>query len=80
MMRIDKFLKETRIRKRRTVAKNICEAQRVKINDNICKAGTEVKVGDTVQIEFSEKPFVFRVLDVTENVSKKEAGKMYELL
>lgn len=79
-MRIDKFLKDSRIIKRRTVAKNICEAQRVKINDNICKAGTEVKVGDTVQIEFSEKPFVFRVLDVTENVSKKEAGKMYELL
>lgn len=79
-MRIDKFLKDSRIIKRRTVAKNICDAQRVKINDSICKAGTEVKVGDVVQIEFSEKPFIFRVLDITENVSKKEASKMYELL
>ena len=77
-MRIDKFLKNARIIKRRTVAKEACDQGRVLINDKISKAGDEVKIGDNVQINFGSGSMKFRVLDIKDNLKKDEATTLYE--
>ncbi len=79
-MRIDKYLKVSRIIKRRTVAKEAGEGGRVSINGKVAKPSTEVKEGDVIEIRFGEKVAKFRVLAVAETVRKSEAGMMYELL
>ena len=79
-MRIDKFLKVSRVVKRRTVANEVCSAGRVLINDKIVKPGAEVKVGDIVSIRFGNGVTRFRVLSIKETVRKEEANEMYELL
>ena len=79
-MRIDKFLKVSRVVKRRTVANEVCSAGRVLINDKIVKPGAEVKVGDIVSIRFGNGVTRFRVLAIKETVRKEEANEMYELL
>ena len=79
-MRIDKFLKVSRVVKRRTVANEVCSAGRVTINDKICKPGSEVKVGDEVSIRFGNGVTRFRVLMIKETVRKEEAAEMYSLL
>ena len=63
-MRIDKFLKNARIIKRRTVAKEACDQGRVIINEKVGKAGDEVKIGDEVQINFGSGSMKFKVLDI----------------
>lgn len=79
-MRIDKFLKNSRIIKRRTVAKEACDGGRITINGKVAKAGTEVNVGDEVIITFGTRRVAVRVLDVIESPRKEEADQMYEVL
>ncbi len=79
-MRIDKFLKVSRVVKRRTVANEVCSAGRVEINGKVVKPGAEVKVGDEVSIRFGNGVTTFRILKVQETVRKEEAEEMYKLL
>lgn len=80
MMRIDKFLKVSRIIKRRTLANEACSREKVSINGRTVKPGAEVKVGDIVEIRFGENVTRLRVLKVTEHARKEESIEMYELL
>lgn len=79
-MRLDKYLKVSRIIKRRTIANEACDAGRVTINEKVAKAGTEVKAGDIIEIAFGTKPLKVRVLNVQETVKKEAAQEMYEVL
>ena len=79
-MRLDKFLKVSRIIKRRTVANEACDNGRVSINGRVAKAGTAVNVGDEVAITFGDKVFTFRILNVSETAKKDEAASMFEVL
>lgn len=78
-MRLDKFLKVSRIIKRRTVANEISSNGRVMINSKIAKPGTEVKVGDLIEIKFGTGTSKIKVLSIAENVRKEEAGALYEI-
>ncbi len=78
-MRIDKYLKVSRIIKRRTVAKSACEAGRVFINDIPAKAGATVRIGDIIRVEFGTKNLIFEVLKLDDKASKSEASDMYSL-
>lgn len=79
-MRLDKFLKVSRIIKRRTLAKEASEAGRVLINGKVAKPSTEVKTGDMIEIGFGPKKITARILDVKETVKADEAKNLYELL
>lgn len=79
-MRLDKYLKVSRIIKRRTVANEACDAGRVLINGKVVKAGTEVKVGDVIEVQFGNNPIRVKVKAISENPRKEEAAEMYELL
>lgn len=79
-MRIDKYLKNSRIIKRRTVANKACEAGRVLINGNVAKSGTKISVGDIVEIKFGDNTSKIKVLDIKEHLKKDEASSMYEIL
>ena len=79
-MRLDKFLKVSRIIKRRTVANEACDGGRVEINGRPAKAGAQVKVGDVVTLHFGDREFRFRILIVEETVKKQDTADMYEVL
>ena len=79
-MRLDKYLKVSRIIKRRTVAKEASEGGRVTLNGKVAKPSTEVKEGDVMEIRFGEKLSRYRILTVAETVRKADAGAMYELI
>ena len=79
-MRLDKYLKVSRIIKRRTVANEACDAGRVTINGSPAKASADVKVGDVLEIMFGTKPVKVEVLSVQETVKKEEAADMYRNL
>ncbi len=79
-MRLDKFLKVSRLIKRRSVANEACDAGRVSINGNVAKAGTKVKTGDIIEISFGDKTVKVRVLKVLETVKKEDAADMVEYL
>lgn len=79
-MRLDKYLKVSRIIKRRTVANEACDAGRVLINGKVSKAGTEVKIGDVIEVQFGTSPVRVRVKDLSENPRKEVAQEMYEVL
>ena len=79
-MRLDKFLKVSRLIKRRTVANKACDAGRVTINDKPAKASANVKQGDIIEIQFGTKAVRVEVLDVQETVKKDEAKELYRLL
>jgi ribosomal 50S subunit-recycling heat shock protein len=79
-MRLDKFLKVSRIIKRRTVANEACDAGRVTVNDKVAKASTEVKVGDIIEVQFGTRPVKVRVLDIQDTTRKEEAGGLFEYL
>ena len=79
-MRLDKFLKVSRIIKRRTVANEACDADRVMINGRPAKASTQVKEGDVLEIMFGTNPLKVEVLSIKETVKKEEAGEMYKVL
>ena len=79
-MRIDKYLKVSRIIKRRTVAKEACEKERVSLNGRVCKAGSEVSVGDMIEVRFGQSTMKVRILLIKESVRKEEAADMYEII
>lgn len=79
-MRIDKYLKLTRIIKRRTIAQEACDAGRVLINDKVAKAGTQVKIGDVIEIRFGEKVTKYEVLEIKDFVKKEETESLYRIV
>lgn len=79
-MRLDKFLKVSRIIKRRTVAKEACDGGRVSLNGRAAKAGSEVREGDTLEIRFGSRLGRYEVVQVKETVRKEEASEMYRVI
>ena len=79
-MRLDKYLKNSRIIKRRTVAKEACEQGRVEVNGKIAKPGLELKLGDEIQVTFGNNILRVRVLSLAENVRKDDAQTLYEVI
>ena len=79
-MRLDKFLKVSRLIKRRTVANEACDAGRVLVNDKPAKASLNVKTGDRIEIQFGTSSVKVEVLDVQETVKKDEAKELYRYL
>lgn len=79
-MRLDKFLKVSRIIKRRPVANEACDAGRVEVNGKPAKASHEVKIGDKIAIRFGDKMTAVEVLAIKETVRKEEAATLYKML
>jgi len=79
-MRLDKFLKVSRLIKRRTVANEACDAGRVLVNGKTAKASLSVKAGDVIEIQFGTRAVKVEVLDVQETVKKDEAKELYKYL
>lgn len=79
-MRIDKFLKNSRIIKRRTVAKEACLQERIKINGKVAKGGSEVSENDIVEIQFGQSILKIKVLELLESQRKEDAVRMYETI
>ena len=79
-MRLDKYLKNSRIIKRRTVAKEACEQGRVEVNGRVAKPGLELKLGDEICITFGNNILKVRVLAMPETVRKDDADSMYEVI
>ena len=79
-MRLDKYLKVTRIIKRRTVANDACDAARVMVNGRNAKASFDVKVGDMIEVGFGGRTLKIRVLEVKEIVGKADASALYEVI
>lgn len=79
-MRLDKYLKVSRLIKRRTLAKEASESERILVNDKIAKPSKELKIGDTITIEFGRKEITVKVLSLTPSIKKEDASNMYELI
>ena len=79
-MRLDKYLKVSRLIKRRTVANEACDAGRVLLNDKVARASAEVKAGDVITIQFGNKDVKVEVMTVQETVRKEEAKEMFQYL
>ena len=79
-MRLDKFLKVSRLIKRRTVANEACDAGRIEVNGKVAKASLNVKVGDVISIKFGTKEMIVEVLNIENVIKKEEAGQMYKVL
>ena len=79
-MRIDKYLKVSRLIKRRTIANEACDAGRITVNGKIIKASYDVKVGDVIEIKMGERVIKVEVLDVLEHVLKNDASLLYKVI
>ncbi len=79
-MRLDKFLKVSRIIKRRTIAKEACDRQQVKINGRVAKAGAEVQTDDILEITFGQRRLKFKIITIRETVPAKQAADLYLVL
>lgn len=79
-MRLDKYLKVSRLIKRRTVANEACDAEKVSVNGKPARASYDVKTGDIIEINIGAKPLKVRVLDVKEYTKKEEAAALYEVV
>lgn len=79
-MRLDKYLKVSRLIKRRPVANEACDAGRIKVNDKVAKASLNVKVGDIIEITFGDKVVKVEVLSINETYDKEAAKELYKLL
>jgi len=79
-LRVDKFLKVSRLIKRRTVAKEACEKDRIMINGKTAKAGSEVKAGDILEIHFGNNSLSAKVLKIVDSSRKEDAETMYEII
>ena len=79
-MRLDKYLKVSRLIKRRTIANEACDAGRVLITDKVAKASTDVKVGDIITVNFGNKDVKVEVLKILDTTKKEEAGDMFKYL
>ena len=76
-MRLDKYLKVTRLIKRRTVANEACDAEKIVVNGKVAKASYDVKVGDIIEINMGQRPLKVKVLNVTEYATKENAADNY---
>ena len=79
-MRLDKYLKVTRLSKRRTVANEACDAGKISVNGRVARASYDVKPGDVIEIAMGSSPLRVRVLKVSEYVKKEEAAGQYEVV
>jgi ribosomal 50S subunit-recycling heat shock protein len=79
-MRLDKYLKTSRILKRREAAKELALQQRIKVNGRVAKPSTEVEVGDTIEIRLGYRLLEVRVLDIQKQVSKQNAQLLFEII
>lgn len=79
-MRLDKYLKVSRIIKRRTIANEACDAGRVSVNGRVARASLDVKINDIIEISFGAKNVKLKVLNVAETVKKDDAVLMYEII
>lgn len=79
-MRLDKYLKVSRIIKRRTVANEACDAGRVQVNGRVARASYEVKEGDVLTISMGQRPITARITAVNEHAGKEDAKQMYEII
>lgn len=79
-MRLDKFLKVSRLIKRRTVANDACDSERISVNGKAAKASYDVKLGDKITVAFGNKSVTVRVLEIKDTTKKSEATGMYEVL
>ncbi len=79
-MRLDKYLKVSRLIKRRTVANEACDLGRITVNDRVARASYEVKVGDRIALHFGERTLTVEVLSVVETVGKADAAALYREL
>lgn len=79
-MRLDKYLKVSRLIKRRTVANDACDGERILVNGKIAKASYTVKIGDMITVAFGQKSVTVKVLDLRETTKKSESVGMYEVV
>jgi len=79
-MRLDKYLKNSRLIKRRTIANEACDAGKVLVNDKVARASYDVKINDVIEIQMGAKAVRVRVLNLAENATKANAVTMYELV
>lgn len=79
-MRLDKYLKVSRIIKRRTVANDACDASHISVNGKVAKASYDVKVGDVIEVGFGQRTLRVRVTDVRDTTKKAEAADLFEVL
>jgi len=79
-MRLDKYLKVSRLIKRRTVANEACDIGRIEVNGRVVKASYDVKIGDVIQIRMGEKLLMVEVLQISEHVLKNDASLLYKVL
>ncbi len=79
-MRLDKFLKVSRLIKRRSVANDACDASRIIVNGKIAKASYDVKLGDLITVTFGEKKITVKVLEIKDTTKKSETLNMYEII
>lgn len=79
-MRLDKYLKVTRLIKRRTVANDACDNEHLSVNGRVAKASYQVKIGDIITISFGEKTLTVKVLSLNESIHKSEVTSMYEVI
>ena len=79
-MRLDKYLKVSRLIKRRTVANDACDESHLTVNGRIAKASYNVKIGDEIQISFGERTLKGRATSITESIHKSDAASMYEVI
>ena len=79
-MRLDKYLKVSRLIKRRTVANDACDTSRITVNDKVAKASYNVKIGDLITIAFGSKSVTVRVLEIKDTTKKADSAGMYEVV
>lgn len=79
-MRIDKFLKVSRLVKRRTVARELADQGRIKVNGRVVKSSYDVKVGDIIEVGYGTRQVKAKVLDIRETTKKAEASELYEIV
>jgi len=79
-MRLDKYLKNSRLIKRRTIAKEICDNGRIFVNGNVAKASTTVKIGDVLLLQIGKKQIKAKITNILEIVTKDTASTMYEII
>ena len=79
-MRLDKYLKVSRLIKRRTVANEACDSARISVNGKMAKASYDVKIGDLISVFFGSRTVTVRVLDIKETTKKSESAGMYEVV
>ncbi|AGU77241.1 RNA-binding S4 domain-containing protein [Streptococcus intermedius] len=79
-MRLDKYLKVSRIIKRRPIAKEVADKGRIKVNGILAKSSTDLKINDEIEIRFGNKNLLVRVLEMKDSTKKEDADKMYEII